>query len=360
MSAEAYSPLDRLLHHVAFAGLGMQRALADIEDRIFGGEFSALEIEKPVFVTSLPRAGTTLFLEILARCPEFATHSYRDMPFVLCPILWDRLSRGWRQSTSLKERAHGDGVLVGYDSPEAFEEVVWKAFWPRKYATDRILPFTCDDRDAEFEEFLRAHMRKLIGRHAAAQSAGGSGVRYLSKNNALIGRLDLLRTLFPDAHVVIPLRDPWAHVTSLKRQHARFLKLHAEDRFSRRYMEWLGHYEFGATLRPIDFDGWLSENEDLDPMEDDFWLRYWMKAYEVVLKAQWDRLHIVDYELACADPIRVLGTLADVLELENPTALTVQADRFRSPTPHDGRGGRSSPLGRRVSEIYEALRKRAL
>ena len=360
MSAEAYSRLDRLLHHVAFAGLGMQRALADIEDRVFAREFADLTIERPVFVTSLPRAGTTLFLEMLARCPEFATHSYRDMPFVLCPVLWDRLSRGWRKSTSLKERAHGDGVLVGYDSPEAFEEVIWKAFWPRKYAADRVLPFTCEDRDAEFEEFLRAHMRKLVGRHAKAHPRAGSAIRYLSKNNALIGRLDLVRTLFPDAHIVVPVRNPWAHVASLKRQHARFLKLHAEDRFSRRYMEWLGHYEFGATLRPIDFDGWLDEGECLEPTEDRFWLRYWVKAYEAVLGAQPDRLHIVDYELACTEPARVLDTLAAALELENPTSLTVQADRFRSPTFHDMAEERTSPLGRRVLEIYEALRKRAL
>ena len=28
------------------------------------------------------------------------------------------------------ERAHGDGMTIGYDSHEAFEEVLWRAFWP--------------------------------------------------------------------------------------------------------------------------------------------------------------------------------------------------------------------------------------
>ena len=32
---------------------------------------------------TLPRAGTTLLLELLAGCPEFAAQTYRDMPFVV-------------------------------------------------------------------------------------------------------------------------------------------------------------------------------------------------------------------------------------------------------------------------------------
>ncbi len=39
--------------------------------------------------------------------------------------------------------------------------------------------------------------------------------------------------------------------------------MHARDPFARRYMEAIGHYDFGANLRPIDFDGWATATPDL-------------------------------------------------------------------------------------------------
>ncbi|RMD87018.1 MAG: hypothetical protein D6807_08655 [Alphaproteobacteria bacterium] len=361
MTTSPYSRLDRMLHHVAFASLGMQRALADIEERFLPEGALEVPLRRPVFVTSLPRAGTTLFLELLARCPDFATHSYRDMPFVLCPILWQRLSSGWRKTSTLAERAHGDGVLVSYDSPEAFDEVIWKAFWPRKYAADRIHTFTPADRNPEFEDFFRRHMRKLVARRMEAEGGAPGTVRYLSKNNALIGRIDLLRMLFPDADIVIPLRDPWSHVASLQKQHRRFLALHAEDRFAARYMAWLGHYEFGTTLRPIDFDGWLDRCEVRDPDDERFWLLYWSQAYEAVMGGlEGGRVHLVDFERARAAPREVLERLATALDLAEPRALVDQADRFREPTVRESARRPANPLERKVRDIYQALRDRCL
>ena len=40
-----------------------------------------------------------------------------------------------------QKRAHGDGMLIDFDSPEALEEVLWKTFWRRHYRSDRILPW---------------------------------------------------------------------------------------------------------------------------------------------------------------------------------------------------------------------------
>ena len=60
------------------------------------------------------------------------------MPFILAPLLWERVSKGFRKPTGLKERAHGDGLVVGYDSPEAFEEVLWRTYWPQKFTPQGI------------------------------------------------------------------------------------------------------------------------------------------------------------------------------------------------------------------------------
>jgi len=129
-----YGRLDRLLHDLAFHGIVAQKALAEIEDRLYARRIAEIDAARPVFVTALPRAGTTLLLEVLGTQRDFAAHSYRQMPFLLCPLLWDRLSRGFRRTAELRERAHGDGLQVGYDSLEAFEEVLWRGVYSVHFA----------------------------------------------------------------------------------------------------------------------------------------------------------------------------------------------------------------------------------
>lgn len=245
---ESYSRAERLLHRLAFASVPAQIALADIEEGLFGSS-AGITIERPLFVAGLPRAGTTLLLQILAELPDFTSHTYRHMPFLLCPFTWNRLSGSFRKEAALAERAHGDGVAVGFDSPEAFEEVVWKAYWPEKYGKASIGLWGPEDRNADFEAFYFQHIRKVLALSAAE---GRAAPRYLCKNNANIARLSLLPELFPDCRIIVPVRSPLDHARSLRRQHVQFSALHAEDAFARRYMEWLGHYEFGAALKPID------------------------------------------------------------------------------------------------------------
>ena len=124
--------------------------------------------EKPIFITSLPRAGTTLILEALSRFPSVSPHTYRDMPFIMAPVLWSRLTGHFKKDGGLRERAHGDGMSVGYDSPEAFEEILWRAFWPEKYHADRVDLWTPEDLDEEARLFFMEHMKK----NRCAQKAG--------------------------------------------------------------------------------------------------------------------------------------------------------------------------------------------
>lgn len=352
----AYAGLDRLLHRVAldrrFHGLALQKSLAELEHGLLGDDAPPAAPEAPVFVTALPRAGTTLLLDLLARVPALASHTYRDMPFVMAPVLWGRLSGPFRKAAGASERAHGDGVMVGYDSPEAFEEVLWLAFWPDKYRADRILPWTARDRAAGFETFFARHMRSVIAARAR-ERPGSPPARYLSKNNANIARLALLPVLFPDCRIVVPLREPLAHCRSLLRQHRRFLDLHARDPFARQYMSWIGHFEFGAGLRPIRF-GEDEEGPSGDPRELDFWLRYWISAHRTILAAG-DGAILFDYAGLCADPARSLGALADSLAIADAGALVAGAARIRRPTAEDRSADQGDPaLRRRAAGLYEA------
>lgn len=310
MTATAhYSALDRAVHTAAFAGIGVQKVVAELEDSLFRAELDRVEPAPPVFVASLPRAGTTLVLELLAKLPSTATHTYRQMPFLLCPLLWDRVSRGFRREATLAERAHGDKVMIGFDSPEAFEEAIWKEWWPRKYVDGRIAAWNQADHDAEFEDFFNRHMKKIIAVRRASEPAA---CRYVSKNNGNIARVAYLAKTFPGTRIVVPVREPLAHVASLHRQHLRFSRMHALDGFARDYMRSIGHFDFGANLQPIDFGGETGgPTSSAGADQPGFWLDYWIAAFSALAAQKSASVTILSYERLCSEPERTLDGVLD-------------------------------------------------
>lgn len=330
-SALAYSPLDRLLHRLAFRFVGLQVSLADIEDRLFERETRGIKAVRPVFVTALPRAGTTMLLNLLVETGEFASHTYQDMPFVMCPLLWQGIAGAFQKNTAVRERAHGDGLLVGLRSPEAFEEMIWRYFWGDHYLPDRIRPWaSCDD--SEFLTFLTSHMRKIV---ALRRRENGKAFRYVSKNNGNIARVGAIARSLPDSLVLVVFREPAQHCASLLRQHISFSKMQAEDDFVREYMLGIGHYDFGAELRPIDFDGWLETSRDADRTRLEFWLNYWVAAYRYVESSvDGNRVVLLSYDRLASDPAQSLAKLANKLGLGDAAALEGQAALLRTGRTH--------------------------
>ena len=84
-------------------------------------------LDNNVFITGLARSGTTILLNSLYKSNSFASLTYLDMPFVLAPNLWSKISSK-KIFIDVKERAHEDGIKLSIESPEAFEEVFWKTF----------------------------------------------------------------------------------------------------------------------------------------------------------------------------------------------------------------------------------------
>lgn len=321
----SYSFLDRVLHRIAFSTNMAQIGISDMEDQMFASQIKTANCDRPVFITALPRAGTTLLLESLAQLNEFASHCYRDMPFVLTPCLWNRFSSMFRQSGETKERAHGDGMLVNIDSPEALEEVVWKAFWKKQYQKDRILPWP-ELKDEEFVEFFQNHLKKIIILRRPKTIAS---TRYISKNNLNIARIPLIKRIFPQAVLVIPFRDPLHHASSLLEQHRNFLHIHAEDRFASNYMRAIGHFDFGVHLRPIDFDEWLDQSRFQDPQGLTFWLEYWVACYRHLLDQADDNVHFFNYQRLCENPEDGLTVLSELTQVRDMPSLLKIASTIR-------------------------------
>jgi Sulfotransferase family len=330
-----YSAFDRLLHKLAFSTRKAQIGLADIEEIIFRNQIACHELDRPLFVTALPRAGTTLLLEVCVASGEFASHTYRNMPFVLIPMLWNRFSEGFRRSDVPMERAHGDGMLISVDSPEAFEESVWIAFWPDRYKRDRIMPWR-EEEDGTFRAFLENHFKKIV----ALSAPEGNGMaalpstsrRYVSKNNLNIARITWLARNFRDALFLIPFREPIQHCASLLHQHLNFLEIHRRDRFAKRYMEGIGHFDFGDNLRPVDFDGWLGSSKHRDPTKMNFWVEYWLATYRSLIEETEERVRFLNYDGFCADPLLGLERVANFIDVENNDKFLGQAERIHAPS----------------------------
>ncbi|MDH4744100.1 sulfotransferase [Sphingomonas sp. CBMAI 2297] len=332
-----YSGADRLLHRIALGSPALLEATFDIERATHRGKIAAVPIRRPVFIAGLARAGTSILTRLLHQGGGFAAPSYRDLPFPLAPNSWARL--GGKRHVEASERGHGDGLTHDLDSPEAIEEVFWRALEGRRYLRrDGLAPAA---PDPETLAAFRDYVRLVLLRHG--------GARYLSKNNNNILRLEGLATSFPDALLIHPFRDPLQQALSLLSQHRRAARLAGEDPFRRRFMTWLGHHEFGADHRPFLFDG--APGRDEDPTRADYWLKLWDSVHRALLSAPArvrERQFFVDYDALCASPRRYAPRLAVLVEAPIDSAALRAAD---------SRHAEADPaLLARVAETHAALR----
>ena len=350
----AYAEADQLMHRLAFANRRMLLAVAGLENRIFRRSIQRVSLAPPVFIVSLPRGGTTALLNALHRLPGVATHEYRDMPFVTAPLLWSRLGGDRSKRVGKRERAHGDGMEIDLDSPEAFDEVLWRAHWPQKYVAGRIQTFDEGDLDDDAtDDFARHHAKVALVRHGRSAEA----CRYVSKNNANIGRLRVLDRMFPGCSIVVALRRPAAHAASLHRQHERFLRLHAEDPFVRDYMRDIGHLEFGELHQPIDFAGLADLVGAREPSEPDYWLAYWIAAFEEVARHPGEVIVVQQDDLR-ARPQATMEQVCSSLRIDNAGIdFTSEFRPGADPTP----GYLFSPdLLARADALYERIAAKAM
>ncbi|NCW89719.1 MAG: hypothetical protein EBV73_04115, partial [Rhodocyclales bacterium] len=288
-----YNRTARWLHWMALDIGLVTKTSFELEKAIFlkKAQLNKNIIDRPVYVMGLARSGTTIILEILEKTGAFHSPTYRDMPFILCPNLWSRLSRFSRLDTQLATRAHGDGLLVGFDSPESFEEVFWRTSCTELNGTG--LSYTIPDHEvmADFAAY------RQLSVHSASPS---QPQRYLSKNNNNLLRLTQLSSA-PNAKLVLVIRDPIDTAWSLYRQHFRFSQMQADDPFIRAYMRWLGHHEFGQHHKPLGIG--LQYLKQLEPSQPDYWLAYWIGIHEhiwQILRSMHNdnlsRINIIFYE----------------------------------------------------------------
>ena len=302
-----------MLHHLALSSRFMGEAVFDIELSRSTKNLRDHHHGDHVFVAGLARAGTTLLMRMLYGSGKFCSLTYRDMPFVMAPNLWSGISGGTARTIVSQERAHGDGMLVDFDSPEALEEVFWRVFCESGYiAKNHLAPMVAD---ANIIEKFRQYINLIMLRYG--------GNRYLSKNNNNVLRLPSINKAFPNARIIVPFRTPLQHAGSLLNQHQRFCEQQSRDKFIRHYMGWLGHYEFGLDHRPFCYkaDGGLSSAREpgFDTSTVDYWLQRWIDTYAHVLnqfKSGQVTCTFFSYEKLCKRPDEIKDWLNSFLRIE--------------------------------------------
>tara|TARA_Y100000591_G_C21815945_1_gene690722 strand:+ start:775 stop:1740 length:966 start_codon:yes stop_codon:yes gene_type:complete len=258
-----YSTIQKFLHDLVLSKKIIITSLFELE-KIFYLKNKDIINQAHVFITGLPRSGTTSILNFLFFSGEYSSLTYRNMPFVLSPN-FSKLFH--KKNTPKKERVHGDGITFDINSPEAFDEV-----------------FFNNDEDFIKNELLNFLQLVLLS---------DNKVKYLSKNNLNYKRIKLINSILPNSIFLIPIREPLQHAYSLLNQHLHFSQLQKDNDFIRRYMNYLGHNEFG-----LDHKQWNNSINYQDRNKIDYWLEQWFLFYKDIYKKYkyYTNCHFILYE----------------------------------------------------------------
>lgn len=326
------------LRHVAAQVLhrtrGVWRRFGQLESASLADDLAGISIDRPVYIAGLARAGSTILLEILAQHAGVVTHRYRDFWTIFTPYVWERALAGKRSSgndatiseATPVERAHGDGILVTDESPEAMEEILWMTFFRHLHdpRVNNVLDGQTDN--AAFERFLSDHIRKLLlvrGRQ-----------RYVAKANYNMTRLQYLLKMFPDTRLIVPVRNPRDHIASLQKQHQLLCEAQRIHPRSIAWLDCVGHFEFGPHRVPVNTGNRavIESIEELWREGDDIrgWARYWTALYGdfharlTTDKQLRDAVLIVRHEDLCDAPAETLTDIATHCGLEAMQPLMAQ------------------------------------
>ena len=190
-----YSNIQKFLHDFIFRKKIINKSLFEIEKIIYLKNIN-IKNQSHVFISGLPRSGTTSLLNFLFSSDEYASLTYNNMPFVLSPNFSKLFNK---KNIAKKERLHGDGINFDNNSPEALDETFF-------------------DNN---EEFIKDELVNYIQLILISNKKS----KYLSKNNLNYKRINIIQSILPNS-ILIPIREPLQHANSLLNQHLRFSQLH--------------------------------------------------------------------------------------------------------------------------------------
>ena len=280
-----YNFIQKKFHDLVLSIKFINKSFYEIEKIIFLKN-KDIKNQPHVFITGLPRSGTTSVLNFLYSFNEYASLTYKSMPFVLSPNISKIFNK---KNLYQKERLHNDGISYDIESPEALDEIFFNY-----------------DKNFINNEFCNYLNLILISQNK---------FKYLSKNNNNFKRIDFIKSVLPNSIFLIPIRNPLQQAQSLLNQHLNFSRLQKKDNFIKRYMDYLGHHEFGLGHKswndPINFRNYDNIN---------YWLEQWSIFYEKIFNKyqSYENCHFIIYEeLQNSDYVKKLFNKIKIINFKN-------------------------------------------
>lgn len=302
------------------------RTIPAVGDTLHTLEFSrmkksieSLKVDRPIYVTGLARAGTTVILEMLSKHPDVATHRYLHMVMPYVPHWMQSFADMTPLMLSPTERLHKDGMMVNRNSPEAVEEIFWQRYFENALDELKSSIMKKDTSNLEFEEFYKKHIRKLMQDQLRT--------RYAAKNNYNVSRMEYIQKIFTNVKFLIIVRNPFDHIASLAKQDSILSEVERQDP---RLLDWtkiIGHREFGGAKVCINLD----DSDKVEEIRNDWrnkktyvagWAKYWASIYshvhntlnnnEQLAKAAL----VIRYETLCEEPDSTIDRIIEHAELD--------------------------------------------
>ncbi len=109
---------DYWLARFCFRFAGLMNRLSAAENLFLDADTLDRPIDRPIYISGLARAGSTVLLELISQVPNVGTHRYCDFPFLSIPWLWNKYQQQFsrRPSSISIERPHRDKIQITPES----------------------------------------------------------------------------------------------------------------------------------------------------------------------------------------------------------------------------------------------------
>ena len=295
-----YTELSKLLHILILDNYNIGLKLFSREVKKYSKNISNKNCF--VIVSGLARSGTTSLTESLYRTDIFSSLDYSNMPFLLAPNMWKKFYRPKKKE--LRERSHKDGILMGLDTVEALEEYFFKVINNDNYIDEKSLQTHIISKN-NYELYMK--YQKIIRKN--------SSKIYLAKNNNFILRYKSMINYNQSFKMIVLFRHPLYHAASLLNQHFRNIQLQKDNKFAIKYMQWLGHHEFGTNHKPFNFKNDFNIN-NFDLTSLNYWLEIWINYYNYILKILDNQIVLIKYEDYCLYPEKTIQFIFNSIDIK--------------------------------------------
>ncbi|MBT8339777.1 MAG: sulfotransferase [Desulfatitalea sp.] len=182
-----------------------------IENYLMAIDISNIRIEKPIFIVSLPRTGSSMLQDVLCKHPDITYITHLMHKYYPCFCAANSLRNKLNLDVA-GERYLKDSVIV--NSTSAADPVgIWSKWIGTDPFSSEYVKLRKDNLNRKQIDTIYATIKKVIW------CSQNKASRFIMKMPGFIPYLPLLNDLFPDAKFIHLIRDPRKCVNSMLKLH---------------------------------------------------------------------------------------------------------------------------------------------